>query len=124
MAKDLTVVLADRPGMLAEMGAILGDAGVNIEGICATTFKGEGAVHILVGDAAAARQALKAKGLDVSSERDVAVMDIMDTPGALGKICRKMADAGVNIDVAYLATKTRLVLGVDNFEKATAALKM
>ncbi len=32
MAKDLTVILEDRPGTIADMGEALGKAGVNIEG--------------------------------------------------------------------------------------------
>ena len=32
MATDLAVTVEDRPGVLAELGAALGKAGVNIEG--------------------------------------------------------------------------------------------
>lgn len=123
MVKDLTVILEDRPGTLAEMGEVLGAAGVNIEGLCAVTHKGEGAIHLLVNDPMAARKALAAKNIKVASERDVAVADIVDQPGALGKIARKLADAGVNVELAYLDTQTRLVLGVDDLTKADEALK-
>ena len=122
MVKDLTVILQDRPGTLADMGEILGKAGINIEGICAATYKGEGAIHILVEDSAGARQALKAKGIEVTAEREVLVKEIEDRPGTLGEVARKLANAGVNIEVAYLTTKTRLVIGVDNLEKARSAI--
>ena len=122
MVKDLTVILQDRPGTLADMGEILEKAGVNIEGICATTKNGEGAIHILVEDSAGARQALKAKGIEVTAEREVLVKEIEDRPGTLGEVARKLANAGVNIEVAYLTTKTRLVIGVDNLEKARSAI--
>ena len=122
MAKDLVVVLEDRPGTLADMGEALGNANINIEGICAVTFKGEGAIHILAEDSAAAKKALEAMGIKVSSDREVLVLDIEDRPGALGKIARKFADNGVNIELAYLASKTRLVIGVDNIEKARSAV--
>jgi len=122
MVKDLVVILEDRPGTLANMGELLGNAGINIEGISATSYKDEGVIHILIEDAASARQALEAKGVKVTAERDVIVMDITDQPGALGEVARKLANAGVNIDLAYLATKTRLVLGVDDLEKARTAL--
>lgn len=120
--KDLLVRLEDRPGTLAGMGEILGNAGINIEGISAASYKDASAIHILVEDAAGARQALEAKGVEVAAERDVLVMDISDRPGALGEIARKLADAGVNIELVYLATKTRLVLGVDDLEKARTVL--
>lgn len=122
MAKDLTVVLPDRPGTLAEMGEVLGEKGINIDGMCAVTSKGEGEVHILVVDAAAARQALEAKGIQVTAEREVLVREVEDRPGAMGQMARKLADAGVNIELVYLAAGTKLVIGVDNLEKAKAAI--
>ena len=122
MAKDLVIILEDRPGTLADMGETLGDADINIDGFCAVTHKGEGAVHILVEDSVGARKALEAKGIKVSSEREVIVLDIDDRPGALGEIARKLADAGVNMDLAYLAAKTRLVVGADDLKKAQEAV--
>ena len=122
MVKDLTVVLTDRPGTLAEMGEVLGEAGINIDGVCAVTSQGEGLIHILVADAAAARQALEAKGIQVTAEREVLVREVEDRPGTLGQMARKLADAGVNIELAYLAAGTKLVIGVDDLEKAKAAV--
>lgn len=122
MAKNLVVVLEDRPGTLADMGEVLGNANINIEGICAVSYKGDGIIHILVEDADAARKALEAKGIKGSGEREVLVLDIEDRPGELGEIARKFADAGVNIDLAYLASKTRLVVGVDDIQKAQSVV--
>ena len=122
MAKDLMFVLEDRPGKLAEVGEAFGKAGVNLEGICGDARQGKGTLHILVEDAAGAKKVLKAAGIKVV-EHEVVVLDIADKPGELGKVCRKLADAGVNINLTYLATTTRLVLGVDDLEKARAALK-
>ncbi len=73
-------------------------------------------------DAAAARRALEAAGVEVSGEREVVILEISDRPGAFGEVARKIADAGVNIDLAYVATRTRLVIGADDLEKAQAAL--
>lgn len=122
MAKDLLVSLEDRPGTLADMGEALGKTGVNMDGMCAVADAGKGVIHILVEDPAAAREALEAAGIKVEAERDVVVTDIADSPGELGKIARGIADAGVNIDLVYLTTKGRLVLGVSDVEKAKAAL--
>lgn len=122
MAKDLTVFLVDKPGSLATMGETLGAAGVNIMGGCGLTVAGRGETHILVEDAAKAREALKAKGLEVGAERDVLVVDVEPIPGELGRKARSLANAGVNIDLAYLTEDGRLVLGVDNLEKAKSAM--
>jgi hypothetical protein len=120
--KDLTVMLEDRPGTLANLGDALGKAGVNIEGLCGVPTEGKGLIHILVEDSAAARHALEGAKLRVQAERDVLVLKIEDRPGELGRLCRKIAEAGVNINLTYLATNTRLILGVDNLEKARAAV--
>ncbi len=118
MAKDLTLILEDRPGTLADMGEVLGKAGINIEGSCGFTSQGKGVVHILVEDAAAARKALETAKIHVQEEREVLVLNIADRPGEFGRLSRKIANAGVNINLSYLATNTRLVLGVDNLDKA------
>ncbi len=123
MAKDLTIIMEDRPGSLATLGEALGRAGVNIEGVCAVTAQAKGEIHILVEDAVKAGGALRASGMQVLRETDVLVEDIRDRPGELGNIARRLAGAGVNIQVAYLATSTRLVVGVDNLEKARTALR-
>jgi hypothetical protein len=122
MAIDFTVILEDRPGTLADMGEALGKAGINIEGLCGFPCEGKGVVHILVEDRPAARRALEEAGLEVRSERPVLILDIEDRPGEFGRICRRMADAGVNIDLAYLATNTRLVVGADDPDKARLVL--
>ncbi len=123
MATNITVKLEHHPGELARLGEALGTAGVNVDGMCAVTSAGAGIIHLLVEDAAAARAALAAAGMAVDAEREVLVVEaIEDQPGALGEIARRVADAGVNLDLAYLATNTRVVLGADDLEKARAAL--
>jgi hypothetical protein len=47
MAKDLSVVLEDHPGTLADMGEALGKAGINIGGICGVPGEGKGIVQTL-----------------------------------------------------------------------------
>jgi len=122
MAQDLTVILEDRPGTLADMGEALGKAGINIEGLCGFPSEGKGVIHVLVEDGAAARSALEGAGLTVTGTRDVLVLEIENKPGTFGEMTRKIANAGVNVDLAYVATNTRLVVGADDLGKAQAAL--
>jgi len=123
MAKDPTILLGDNPGSLAKVGEALGKAGVNIEGICGVTLQGKGVIHILVADAAKARRTLEANHIDVAKETDVVVLEVEDRPGSLGNVARRLANAGVNLQLAYLATSTRLVIGADDLEKARAAVE-
>jgi hypothetical protein len=124
MAKDVSVILDDRPGELARLGEATGGAGVNVEGVCClATGSGTVTVHILVEDVTGTRSALENAGLNVSDERDVIVVDVEDRPGTMAQVARKLADAGVNIELAYAAFDgVRLVLGVDDFEKAREAV--
>lgn len=125
MPKDLTVVLDDRIGQLAGMAQALGDAGVNIEGISATTHDGIGVVHILVENTMMAQNALILADVKVEGESDAVVIDLTDSadkPGALGRIAKKVAGAGVNISTTYLATHDRGVIVTSDNDKAREAL--
>ena len=115
--KDLSILLENRPGALAEMGEALGRAGVSVEGGGAWVVDGRGVAHFLFEDGAAARRALEAAGIRVLAERDVLVQRLrQDEPGQLGKLSRRMAEAGVNIEVVYSDHDHRLVLVVDDPE--------
>ncbi len=115
--KDLAIALDNRPGALAEMGEALGAAGVSLEG--GGVFSGH--AHFLVADANAARAALDAAGIRVVAESDVLIQKLrQDEPGQLGKIARRMADAGVNIEVQYSDHDHNLILVVDHFERGRA----
>ena len=121
MAKDLLVSLADQPGEGAKLGEALGNAGVNIEGMCAVTHEGRGIVHILVEDVTGARAALEGAGIKVEGETDVIVGELssenVDSPGTMGRMMRSIADAGINVSFAYLATKDRVVTATSDNDK-------
>lgn len=113
--KDLTILLDNRPGALAEMGEALGRAGVSVEGGGAWVVDGRGVAHFLFQDGAAARRALEAAGIQVLAERDVVVQRLkQDVPGQLGLLTRRMAEAGVNIEVLYSDHDHQLILVVDD----------
>jgi hypothetical protein len=59
MAIELSVVLGNRPGTLARLGAVLGDAGVNIEAIMVSTRGEQGFARFVPRDAEAAARALE-----------------------------------------------------------------
>jgi hypothetical protein len=113
--KDLAIALEDRPGALAEMGEALGKAGVSIEGGGAWVVGNEGVAHFLFVDGDAARAALDAAGIKVLAVRDVVVQRLKQAvPGQLGKLTRRMAEAGVNIEVLYSDHDHQLILVVDD----------
>jgi hypothetical protein len=123
--KDLTVIMDDRPGKLAELGEATGKAGVNIEGLCAMVGDGKGLIHILVQDEETAKTALSEAGIQVADEREAVIVDLHNKPGAMGEIARDLAEAGVSVDVAYtIFTGVRLVIVTEDTDKARAALEL
>jgi len=119
--KDLAIELPNRPGALAEMGEALGRAGVSVEGGGVWVVNGVGVAHFLFQDGAAARRALEAAGIRVLAERDVLIQRLRQGwPGQLGMLSRRMAEAGVNIEVQYSDHDHQLILVVDDIEKGRA----
>jgi len=119
VGRNLTVRLAaDRPGELAAVVQTLSRAGVNIEGLAEV----EGVVHVLARDPGAARSALRAAGYTIDGELEVLVIPMTDRPGELSMIMQRLADASVNVRFVYLATETRVVIGVDDITQARRVL--
>ncbi|MFE3448284.1 hypothetical protein ACFXJ8_05050 [Nonomuraea sp. NPDC059194] len=126
MSTDIAVILNDQPGELARLGEVTGESGVNILGLAAFTGEGKGIVHLLVEDEAADRcqEALEAAGMGVADARPVLVVDIADRPGTLGELARQLADASVNIDLAYTTFGgVKIVIATDDLDNARAALE-
>ena len=119
------VVLDDQPGELARLGEVAGAAGVNLDGFAAFTGEGKGVVHVLVADEwlDALSKALDAAGMAIADQREVFVVSIADEPGALGEVSRRLADANVNVDLAYTTFGgVRVVFGTDDVRSARAVL--
>jgi hypothetical protein len=126
MPTDLTVILDDRPGELARLGEVTGAAGVNIRGLAAFTGEGRGFIHLLVDDdvVARAREELQRAGMGIADEREVLVVDINDRPGSLGELARELAEANVNVDLAYTTFGgVKIVIATDDLDNARAALE-
>ena len=123
MAVDLVIDVENTPGALAQVAAAISDAGVNI---AAATCLGPGEraeLHILVPHGEAAKHALAiSHGVAVSHEREVVVVDVEDRPGVLADLTRRIARAGVDLDLVYVATQNRVVFGAPDLAALRAAL--
>jgi hypothetical protein len=116
--KDLAILLENKPGALAEMGEALGNAGVSLEGGGVFVHNNQGIAHFLVDDAEKGKQVLEAKGIKVLEINEVLIQKLrQDVPGQLGRICRLMENAGVNIKVQYSDHSNQLILVVDDIKK-------
>jgi hypothetical protein len=122
MAFDLVIDIDNTPGALAQVAAAISDAGVNI---AAATCIGPGEraeLHILVPHAEAAKHSLALSQLAVTREREVVVVDVEDRPGVLADLTRRIARAGVDLDLVYVATRNRVVFGAQDLGALKGAL--
>ena len=122
MAVDLVIDIENTPGARAQVAAAISDAGVNI---AAATCVGPGEraeLHILVPHAEAAKHSLAISHLAVTREREVVVVDVEDRPGVLADLTRRIAKAGIDLDLVYVATRNRVVFGSADLAGLRAAL--
>lgn len=98
---EFTIRLANRPGMLAELAHLLGQAGVNIEALAAFGYGEDGQVRLIVDNADLTRRTFRNAGISLE-ERDVITTILPDRPGELARMTKELAESGVNIDAMYL----------------------
>ena len=122
MAVDLVIDIENTPGSLAQVAAAISDAGVNIAAVTCIGPGDRAELHILVPHAEAAKHSLAISQLAVTREREVVVVDVEDRPGVLADLTRRVTQAGVNIDLVYVATRNRLVFGAPDLDALKAAL--
>ena len=119
---DLVIEIKNESGALAKVAAAISDAGVNLAAATCMGTADRVELHILVPHAEAARHALAISHLAVNREREVVVVDVEDRPGVLADLTRKVADAGVDLDLVYIATRNRVVFGAADLTGLNAAL--
>ncbi len=115
------VELENRPGELARLGEALGERGINITAIGGAGSGGGGGIGLVTNDEAGTREVLKAAGI-AAREIGLVSVSLEQKPGTLGEVARKLADAGVNIELllgtGMSGQNVTVALGVDNVEAA------
>ncbi len=122
MTTDLNIGLAHRAGTLASACEALGLAGINIEAVSGSVIDSQAQFHVLVSDAGRATRALIDHGFEILGQRQVLTIAVENQPGAGGRLLRRVADAGVNLDLVYTTLDGRLVLGASNLGALREAL--
>ena len=124
MAYDLVIDIENTPGALARVAAAISDAGVNIAAATCIGTGRQAELHILVPHPEAAKHSLAISHLAVTREREVVVVDVEDRPGVLADLTRRIARAGVDLDLVYVATRNRVVFGSADLPALRAALEL
>ena len=100
----------------------MSDAGVNLAAATCFGTDDDVELHILVPHAEAAKHALAISGVAVTREREVVVVEVEDRPGVLADMTKRIARAGVDLDLVYVATRNRVVFGSPDLDGLRAAL--
>lgn len=104
--KEVTIVTANEVGALAKVAEALGGVGVNIEAIAAYGKDGDAIFRIITNDSATVAHTVpKVPGVKKVSEADVIVVKLINRPGELGKITRKLSNRGVNLESLYIVSR-------------------
>lgn len=120
IASDLTIKIKNKPGELAKIAKSISDAGINISATTCLAQDNTAELHILVPHSEPVYRALaNTQGPCISQEREVVVIQAKDQPGELAELAQKVASSNINLDLLYVATNSRVVLGSQD----TKALK-
>jgi len=117
MAIEFKVSLENKPGTLAQVGTVLGDADVSIVAIQGFSRGRESIVQFVPNNPDKAAAALKAAGIPNTS-REVLIVEVLDEVCSLGDVALVMTSAGINIDSVYVTTAGHVVLAVDDLKGA------
>lgn len=120
------VELENRPGELARVAEALADRGINIVGISAAAASGSsGGIGITTNDADGTTTALDTAGIGYRQVEMVSV-GLEDRAGTLAEAARRLADAGVNVELVMATgrsgNRVDVGFGVDDAATARAVL--
>ena len=126
-AKQLTVEVENRPGMLGEVGSALGAKRVNILAYMATVADTRGTIRMIVDKPTAAKRVFAEHRWE-TTEEEVLKVTLPDRPGSLGRIAHKLREASVNIQFAYAglgpsARRVNAYFGVSDLKVALIAVR-
>lgn len=124
---QLSVIVENKRGALAELCTKLAEKAVNIAGLMAPDQPGLAPIRVVVNHVDAAKKVFDQLGLKYSEDQVIDVR-VSDKPGALGKITRKLSDHGIDIRFAYAtilrgAGQANIILGVSDIEAAAKIVK-
>ena len=126
MLTEVVVGLEARIGALADLGEMLGRQEVNIHALAVVRVaEGRVLAHLVVEPADVAVRVLREHDLAPERVREVLSVTLEDEPGALGRYCRRLADASIDLEAVYLAGERNgtkeLVLAVSDLQAARQA---
>ena len=124
---QLVISSQSKPGALAKVTTVLGEAGVNIKAFSAPEVMGRGKLRLLVADLDGARAALRSAKIKFAEETAL-LLSLENKPGALKKVADLLVKSRINIKCGYCTPSREgkraiVVLTVSNTDKALTILR-
>ncbi|MDR1943380.1 MAG: ACT domain-containing protein [Synergistaceae bacterium] len=124
---QISIFVENRPGRLAEVTGILGDAGVDLRAMSIADTTDFGILRLIVDDAKRAKELLSSANC-VFSLTQVLAVSIEDSPGSLAKVLRILSDANISVEYAYaFITRKRgdayVIFRVEDNDRAIAVFE-
>ena len=124
---QLVISGQSKPGVMAQVASVLGEAGVNIKAFSAPEVTGTGKLRLLVADLEGARAALKTATIKFKEETAL-LLSLKNQPGALMDVADLLTQNRINIKCGYCTPSREgkraiVVLTVSNTNKALALLQ-
>ena len=99
-AKQLSLFLENRPGVLAKLCRAMAAARISLKAISVSDSVDHAVVRVVVDKPARACRLFEDHNVLVI-ESEVLAVDIPDRPGELGKVAARLSKAGLNINYLY-----------------------
>lgn len=111
---------------MARVSSVLSEAGINILALAIHDTVDNAVVRLLVDNPTKALLLLEQENYYIM-EQNVLVLEVLNKPGELGRICKTLAEADINIAYAYCTARPDqhsgcLVLKTDNPDRALEVL--
>ncbi|HKZ99584.1 MAG TPA: ACT domain-containing protein [Thermoplasmata archaeon] len=124
--KEFKVFVLDKPGELARVTEALATNAVNIRAIASESKHDASFLRVVTNDVTTTERALKQAGLKFEVN-EIMTLDLVDRPGELAKVARRLARAGINVSSLYIMGsrngRTEIAMVVDDTARAQVAIK-
>ena len=98
--KQLSVFLANRPGLLARVCSVLSESNVNVLALSVHDTVDTAVVRLVLDDPMKGLLLLEREDFHVT-EQEVVVLGVDNRPGILARIAQHLGRADINIEYAY-----------------------
>jgi len=124
--KEFKIYVKHKPGELARVTETLAGRAVNIKAIASEAKGEEALLRVVTNDVTTTQKALDESGTKYT-HNDIIMLSLIDRPGELAKVAKKLGKAKINIESIYILGqkegKTEIALVVDDMNKAGKILK-